>query len=317
MSNSKNKDAKRRELLMPSSFQKPASLPQKSSPIITSLLDVMADGREYGSILDANVCTGFDVLDDLVKCIQEIELARQRRCIAYIGNVVSPTGPDAGITQADDTPFYEMIAQIPANETRLDVLLATPGGSADQVGRFVNALRPRFAEVDFLIPSFCMSAGTLFALSGDNIWMSERGCLGPIDPQVQNKDRRFVPAQTILLLVEEIHKQGQAAIDANKPVPWSVIQLINSLDKKELGHAMTATKYATQMAMEFIKTYKFKTWTVKETSKVAVTDEDRAARAQAIADALASHDRWKNHGHGITRNVLQSEIQLRASNKMI
>jgi hypothetical protein len=57
--------------------------------------------------------------------------------------------------------------------------------------------------------------------------------------------------------------------------------------------------------------YKFRNWRIRETSRQEVTPEYREERADQIAKALASHDRWKNHGHAISRDLLWDEIQLR------
>jgi hypothetical protein len=156
-----------------------------------------------------------------------------------------------------------------------------------------------------------MSAGTLFALSGDRIWMTPRACLGPIDPQVPSKDGRYVPAQALLLLVDQLQQQGDEAMRNSRNVPWTAVRIIDTIDKKELGDAITATNYAVQMATQFLVSYKFRRWTVKESSGAVVTAQDREIRAADIASALASHDRWKAHGHAISREVLWSEIQLK------
>jgi hypothetical protein len=83
------------------------------------------------------------------------------------------------------------------------------------------------------------------------------------------------------------------------------------LDKKELADAVTASQYSQTMAAQFLTSYKFKNWTVRQISGRPVTAADRAARAGEIAVALGSHDRWKSHGHAISRDVLWNEIQLR------
>lgn len=269
----------------------------------------MQDGNEYGSIVSLVTSPNVDLVAEIAKGIAEIEAVRKRPCISYIGNVVAADG-ECGIDQKDDLPFHEMIAQIPGNEKKVDVFVTTIGGSAHQVSRFVNALRPRFDEVDFLLPSYCMSAGTIFALSGDRIWMTPRACLGPIDPQVPSKDGRYVPAQALLLLVQELQKQGEEAMKKGLPVPWSAVRTIDSLDKKELADTMSASQYSIVMAAEFLTNYKFKNWTTHSNGS-AVTPEDKEKTAQEIASALASHDRWKSHGHAITRELLLKEVRLR------
>lgn len=278
---------------------------------VDSLLASIQDGNEYQSIVDKQVRPGTNLMDDVALGLHEIEKIRGRPCILYVGNVVKKDDGESSIDSSDDLPFQEMVAKVPSDQRSVDVYLATRGGSGHQVSNFVNCLRARFDEVHFLIPSFCMSAGTLFALSGDHIWMTNRACLGPIDPQVPTASGRYVPAQALLLLVAEIQRQGDDAMRKGLPVPWAAVRVIDSLDKKELGEAYTASQYSQTMAAQFLQKYKFRGWTVRETSRAPVTEADRAQRAGEIAAALVSHDRWKSHGHAISREVLWNEIRLR------
>jgi len=268
------------------------------------------DGNEYGSIVSLMPEPHLDLVGEVVRGIQEVESIRGRPCLAYVGNVVRTDAEDTGIDSTDDVPFAEMVARVPSSEKKVDVYIATRGGSAHQVSRFVNCLRSRFDVVDFLIPSFCMSAGTLFSLSGDHIYMTSRACLGPIDPQVPSHDGRYLPAQALLLLVEKLQNDGEEARKQGRPVPWTAVRIIDSIDKKELGDAITASKYSTLMASQFLLNHKFKNWTVRQESRKEVTPEYRQQRAMEIAEALASHDRWKSHGHAIPRNMLWKEVEL-------
>ena len=278
---------------------------------VNSLLETMEEGNEYQSIVSVVPRDSSNLLGEIISGLKDIEKIRNRPCLTYIGNVVRADSGDSGINESDDLPFLEMIQKVPTSEKKIDILLATRGGSARQIDRFVYHLRARFEKVDFLLPSFCMSSGTLFALSGDNIWMTNRACLGPIDPQVPTKEGRYVPAQALLLLVDELRKQGQNAIDNGQAVPWTAIRIIDGIDKKELADANSATHYATMMASRFLVNYKFKNWKTRENNSKPVTDEYRQQRAEEIAKSLASHDKWKNHGHAISREVLWDEIKLR------
>lgn len=283
----------------------------KKNDTVESFLDIMEEGNEYQSIVGKALKPSTDFLSELIRGLEEIEKIRKRKCITYLGDVVSTKEGIKSIDATDDLPFYEMVKKAAADHDKVDVFLATGGGSGQQVVRFVNALRSNFSEVDFIIPSFCMSAGTLFALSGDNIYMTENACMGPIDPQVPTKDGRFVPAQALLLLVEELKNQGEQALNEGNSVPWTAVRIIDSIDKKEIGDAITATKYATEMATEFLTKYKFQNWVKREKSGIDVTDNSRKKRAEEIAIDLASHEKWKNHGHALSRDVLWEEIQLK------
>lgn len=294
-------------------YHGPGSKPQQPAQVlpstVDSLLDNIEDGNEYGSIVSLNPKPDLDVSAELVRAIHEVEAVRGRPCISYLGNVVNGDG-SAGIDTTDDLPFHELVARVPQGEKKVDVIVSTNGGSAHQVSRFVDVLRSRFDEVDFLVPSFCMSAGTILVLSGDRIWMTARACLGPIDPQVPSKDGRLVPAQALLLLVQELEKSGREAMAKGGQVPWTAVRLIDSIDHKELAAALTASSYAVTMVTEFVKRYKFKTWTTHSTSQVPVSDQEKEARAKEIASALSAHSRWKSHGHAISRELLFQELKL-------
>jgi hypothetical protein len=276
--------------------------------VVESLLDAMKDGREYESIVGLNYA-GTDLTPELKRSLAAIEQVRQRPCIAYVANVVRPGG-ETSITAADHLPFQEMVSNVPLAARKVDVMIATPGGSAETVTQFVDALRRRFDEVDFLIPYMAMSAGTLWALSGDRIWMDERAFIGPIDPQVPAKDGRFVPAQALLALLARIQTEGQAALARGAQPNWTHVVLLKELDARVLGAALTASDYSINMAADFLAKYKFKSWTTHSSSGQPVTGAERTARAKAAAAQLCDHERWKAHGHGIARDVLQKELRI-------
>ena len=281
--------------------------PQKKT--VPSLLDVMQDGNEYGSLVDVNV-PNMNFRDELRRGITEIETIRNHPLIVYAANVINvPSGASPDISYIDDLPFSEMISAIPAGTDNLDILVVTPGGSVQQVSQFVRHIRPRFNNVEFIIPYMAMSAGTIWALSGNEIWMDPRAAIGPIDPQVPGKDGRFVPAQAILALLKQIQESGQENLKNGKNPDWSDIMILQNIDAKEIGNALSLTKYSVQLATEYLKTYKFD-GLVNSNGKAA-TDVERAAKAEQVATLLCSHEHWKTHSHGISRDVAASELGLR------
>ena len=205
--------------------------------------------------------------------------------------------------------FAEMVGQVGTSESALDILIATPGGFAHQVGKFVSHVRPRFSHVSFIIPHMAMSAGTIWALSGDEIWMDARGCLGPIDPQVPGKDGRLVPAQALLTFLNQIRREGEESIKQGLRPPWTHVLLVRSIDPKELGNVISQSVYSIDMAAGYLATFKFKSWTSHSDGR-PVTPEERVQRAGEIAAKLGSHDQWRLHSHGITRDVLWQQLKL-------
>lgn len=287
---------------------KPIAQPRAARTVV-SLLDAMKDGSEYGSIVGLTP-TNHDLVPELRRAIADVEAIRKRRCICYVANVVQAV-EHSGISEADHLPFSEMVSSVPS-DSAIDVFLATPGGSAEQVTQFVDALRPRFASVDFLIPYKAMSAGTLWTLSGDNIWMDERASLGPIDPQVTSRDGTWVPAQSLITLLMRIEEDGAEALANGGQPAWTHLQIVNAMDYAQLGAAYNHSEYSIDMATKFLELYKFKGW-VRRSSGAAVTPEDRHERADKIARQLCAHDRWKAHGHALKRDIITQELQIQIS----
>ena len=123
----------------------------------------------------------------------------------FKSDVISINGP------MDDSLLnilVDIVEQLKSNSkygsNKLYIILTTNGGSASTVERMVNIFRYNYGEVNFIIPDYAYSAGTILCMSGDNIYMDYTSVLGPIDPQVQNKEGRFVPALGYLDKVNDL-----------------------------------------------------------------------------------------------------------------
>lgn len=275
-----------------------------------SPLDIMQDGHEFESIL-GHTYSNLDVIAEIRRSIKEIETERNDvPLVCYVSNVVNG-GVGNSIDGTDDLPFREMIASVPADKTEIDIVLVTPGGIANQVVNFVNTLRPRFNKVTFILLDMAMSAGSIFIMSGDDIIMSKQSKFGPIDPQVPNKDGRFVPAQSVLLAINEIQKRGQDAINNHLQPNWIDVQMLKNIDIREVGAAIGASNYSIQITKEFLEKYKFKTWTQHLNTGAPVSDVERKQQAEKVAAILCDHGKWKSHGHYIDRDTAWSECRIK------
>ncbi|MDO6473610.1 hypothetical protein [Maribacter sp. 1_MG-2023] len=285
-------------------------IPQKNShnngkaiKAVTSLLDLMEDGKEYESMIKHPI-VNVDFTFELRRAIGEMEKVRGKRMICYVANVVNTQiKANTGIDNTDDLPFSEMIAQIPPEEKEIDVLIVTGGGSGQQVARFVDRLRNRFDKVSFILPNMAMSAGTIFALSGDEIIMNSGAHIGPIDPQVIGKNGRFVAAQSLLTLITEIQKRGDELLKAGKNPLWTDLQILNQIDAKEIGSAINGSKYSIDLVKSYLNDYKFKSWNVHSSNGQPVTSKEKEDRSKEIAELLCDHSIWKTHATGIPREV--------------
>lgn len=284
--------------------------PEQEGPRpVESLLDAMVEGKEYGSIVAMRPKDG-NLVPELQRGIAAIEAIRKRRCLCYVANVIKDL-PDTTIHPSDHLPFSEMVERTPSEYRDADIFLVTPGGVAEQVIQFVEVTRNRFDSIEFLLPYKTMSAGTLWCLSGDNIWMDERACLGPVDPQVKAKDGGLAPAQAILTLLNDLQQRGQEALNKKEPIPWTVVRLLDQMDQVRLGQAITSTGYVKGVASDYIERYKFKEWNKHSTTGAAVTPEEKKNKASIAAAAICSHAKWQAHGHPIGREEVMRELLLK------
>jgi hypothetical protein len=82
----------------------------------------------------------------------------------------------------------------------LDVLLHTPGGEPTTAYRLAQIIRDFALEVNFLVPQYAYSGGTLMCLSADQILLGNHAVLSPIDitlvtssPQRDSEDGDVFP----------------------------------------------------------------------------------------------------------------------------
>ena len=282
--------------------------PPKKKPV-NSLLDIMQDGSEYASLVGV-APQGLDLRDEIRRSIHEIETIRKHPLLVYAANVINaPSGAPIDISYIDDLPFSEMVSSVPPEVDSIDIVIITPGGLAQQVSQFVSRVRPRFENVSMIIPYMAMSAGTIWALSGNEIWMDQRAFLGPIDPQVPGKDGRFIPAQALLGLLKTIQERGQENITKGQRPDWSDMLILQNMDAKEIGNTLSLSQYSVQLANDYLLEYKFRDWSQHKDGAV-VTPQERADRANEVAKKLCSHEHWKVHSHGISREVAWNELKI-------
>ena len=197
---------------------------------------------------------------------------------------------------------------------RLAVVLETTGGYIETVERMVRAMRQHYEEVIFIIPNYAYSAGTVLALSGDDILMDYHSILGPIDPQYGSGNGDYVPGMGYLAKYNELVQKINAAPDASQ-VRAEISYLVEKFDPGKLFHIEQAIEHSKSLLKEWLPKYKFKNWTSRSQTGDLVTEEDRQERAYRVAEVLGDAHRWHSHGRGITCDDLGSEeIKLKINN---
>jgi len=213
-------------------------------------------------------------------------------------------------------PFRDLIEDLkkkpiaPSSpQTKLVIVLNSPGGSAETVEKLVDITRHHYADVSFVVPDFAMSAGTIFCMSGNRIYMDYSSSLGPIDPQVFN-GKQWVPARGYLDKVEEMFAKSNAGTLSNAEFVMLQNQDLAMLSQYEQAKNLTVT-----LLKRWLIDYKWKDWTAHGTNPAkigqAVTPQEKEARAEEVAAALGDNRLWHSHNRMIGVETLRKSIRLK------
>ena len=238
------------------------------------------------------------ICNELKGQVIKLEQALNADVISYYG-VLQP-----GVERI----FRDVIEDLktePNKKNTVYIILTTPGGSAETVQVLVNILRHHYEEVNFIIPQYAYSAGTILCMSGDNIFMDYFSQLGPIDPQVKSKEGKFVPALGYLDKVEEFLDKAKKGTLTD-----AEFVILKNLDLAELRLYEQAKNLTIDLIKEWLTKYKFKNWTQHSSSGKEVTLKDKENRAKEIAAKLADSKKWCSHSRPIDINQLR-EMKLK------
>ena len=186
-------------------------------------------------------------------------------------------GPIGNLNENVFLKIVEELVQSDKHHDTLYIILTTTGGSAITVERYVNIIRYHYSEVNFIVPDYAYSAGTIFCMSGDNIYMDYFSVLGPIDPQVQNKEGKWVAALGYLDKVNEYIEKAKNGNLTN--VEFSILK---DFDLAELRSFEQARDLTIDLLKKWLVKYKFKNWT-KHHDDSDVTLEEKQNRATEIS----------------------------------
>lgn len=233
------------------------------------------------------------------KLLQNLENHLNADVFTYYGEIV-----DGIERQVKD--IIESLAKDSKKHEKVFVILTTPGGSSTPVERMVNILRHHYNEVNFIIPDHAFSAGTIWCMSGDNIYMNYYSSLGPIDPQIQNKDGKLVAALGYLDKINDLLLKAK-----KNELTQAEFLILKDFDLAELRSYEQAKELAIDMLKNWLTKYKLKDWTMHSDGITPVTEEEKEKRAIDIALKLSDNNRWKSHGRPIGIQTLSDELHLK------
>ena len=207
-----------------------------------------------------------------------------------------------------DKSFRDFIEEIKKDEEfdrkRITIVLNTPGGSAETVEKMVSIVRFHYEEVYFIVPDYAMSAGTIFCMSGDKIFMDYSSSLGPIDPQVYNGNN-WVPALGYLDKVDELIEKS-----ANGQLTEAEFLILQKVDLAEIRSYEMAKELTISLLKEWLVNFKFKNWSFHKSTNLEVTIKEKKVRAEEIAKLLGDNKLWHSHGRSIGIKTLTNVLKL-------
>ncbi len=141
--------------------------------------------------------------------------------IAYTTNwTTNESGdPDASIKTEDVQAFMEVVHGLKGE--KLDLVLHSPGGSAEATEAVVSYLRKKFKYIRVFVPQAAMSAATMLACAADEIVMGRHSSLGPIDPQIVLRvEGQAVQAPAAAIKAQFEQAQKECMDDPRKLPSW-------------------------------------------------------------------------------------------------
>jgi hypothetical protein len=210
-------------------------------------------------------------------------------------------GIDVSLVQDDFYAIQDILRE--STEKTIDFYIETPGGSGEAAEEIAKFLRKKFDEVNFVVAGESKSAGTILVLSGDNIYMTETGSLGPIDAQVRI-GRSVVSAhdykEWVDLKMQEAAKQGSLN-------PFDAI-MVAQISPGELYGVINSLEFSKDLVKHWLEVHKFKKWKVTRSNRKPVTPEMRKNRAHEVAEMFCDHTTWRTHGRSLKIEDLEEVL---------
>lgn len=210
-----------------------------------------------------------------------------------------PINPDFIAISAEDIQgLMEVIHGLSGDH--LDLILHSPGGSAEATEAFVSYLRTKFKDIRVIIPHAAMSAATMLACASDKIVMGKHSFIGPIDPQLildTSAGLQAIPAQDILTQLDLIQDE---CVKDPKLLP-TYYPILQQYGPALIMQCIQAQELSEELVCRWLTLFMFKN---------RGTFDERKALSKVVAKKLADHDYFKSHGRFINRESARKDFGL-------
>ena len=250
---------------------------------------------EYLRSLDHNFVR---LTDERKKMLANISRLRGDRDVLVFASDFTKSGVAPVVI--DDSDFLAVQDQLEdMNGDAIDIVLETMGGYGEVVENIVDLIHCKYDQVGMLIPGHAKSAGTIFAMAGDEILMGDGSSLGPIDGQVQYNDKVF-SADAFLDGFEEIKHE----MEKTRKLSPVYIPMLQNISPGEIQNCKHVQAFSKHLVAKWLVKYKFKDWN-EHSAGGEVTEEEKCSRAEEIAKDLGSQSKWFTHARSIKIDDLE------------
>jgi len=126
-----------------------------------------------------------------------ITLIHRQETISFLGVPISR------YIDIEDSEEVLRAIRMTAKDAPIDIILHTPGGIALAATQIAFALKDHWGRKTVMIPHYAMSGGTLIALAADEIMMDPNAVLGPVDPQLGDRQGVYAAASILKVLEQK------------------------------------------------------------------------------------------------------------------
>lgn len=223
--------------------------------------------------------------------LERLSVKTGRSTILYAAKWTTPSPVSLGpqfisINDEDMSGLMEVMHGLNGRDG-LDIILHSPGGSAEATEAMVKYMRTKFSDIRVFVPHAAMSAATMLACSSNRIVMGKHSSLGPIDPQMILQTQlgaKAVPAQAIL---DQFIKAQQECSNPKLLASW--LPMLSQYGPALLIECEEALNLSQTLVSQWLESYMFK------------GETDANKKAKEIAKKLADHKTYLSHSRHVDR----------------
>lgn len=226
---------------------------------------------------------------DRIKLYKQIEDYRKKPLIVYITSG-RPGKNVAGRIASDAVKeFTDQLFELPSDTKEIDIIINSYGGDGLTSWRLISLIREFLGpkgKITSLVPFYAFSAGTLFAVGSNQIFLHPMASLGPVDPQItvqreSGKQQQFA-YEDLSAYTNFLKEEGGLTEQSEKAKLLDL--LVREIQPSVIGKSKRSSMQSKIMTERLLKLH---------------MPESEVRKAEMIAEKL--NKSYFSHGHAVSR----------------